>query len=86
MDLVRITQNFYVVISLFFGDKSHSATFFSDWAKHMYNSSIISIVYTSLQASDHFSLPMYYLLLIAHYKFTGDLVVMHQADYPSMNK
>jgi hypothetical protein len=50
MDMVWMTQNLYAIISLCFGEKSHSATFVSDWAKHMYNNRII---YASLQAMDH---------------------------------
>ena len=35
MDLVWMTQNFYAVIKLCFGDRSHSASFLKDWADHM---------------------------------------------------
>jgi hypothetical protein len=54
MDMIWMTQNMYAIISLCFGEKSHSATFLSDWAKHMYNN---RIVYSSLQSSDHCFFP-----------------------------
>jgi hypothetical protein len=51
MDLVWMTQNFCSVISLCFGAASLSATFFKNWADHMYEN---RLMYTSLQASDPF--------------------------------
>jgi hypothetical protein len=49
MDLVRITQNLHVVISLVFGPQSHSASFPHSWASHMYDNRLI---YSSLYSSD----------------------------------
>jgi len=49
MDLVWMTQNFYTVIKLCFGDRSHSAQFLKEWADHMYAN---RIMYGTLQASD----------------------------------
>ncbi len=44
-----MTQNFYTVIKLCFGDRSHSAQFLKEWADHMYAN---RIMYGTLQASD----------------------------------
>jgi len=49
MDLVWITQNLHVVISLVFGPQSHSASFPHSWASHMYDNRLI---YSSLYSSD----------------------------------
>jgi len=51
MDLVWMTQNFYAVIKLCFGDRSHSASFLKDWADHMYAN---RIMYSTIQNSDPF--------------------------------
>jgi len=49
MDLVWMTQNFYTVIKLCFGDRCHSAQFLKDWADHIYAN---RIMYSTIQASD----------------------------------
>jgi hypothetical protein len=52
MDLVWMTQNFNVVISLCFGPESHSSIFLKDWTNHIYDNRLI---YSSIYASDpHF--------------------------------
>jgi hypothetical protein len=49
MDLVWMTQNFYTVIKLCFGERCHSVQFLKDWADHMYAN---RIMYSTIQASD----------------------------------
>jgi hypothetical protein len=49
MDLVWMTQNFHVVISLCFRSNSHSSIFIKDWTDHIYNNRMI---YSSIFASD----------------------------------
>jgi len=49
MDLVWMTQNFYSVIKLCFGERCHSAQFLKEWADHMYAN---RIMYSTIQASD----------------------------------
>lgn len=49
IDLIWTTQNFHTVISLCFGESSHSASFLKTWANHMYDNRII---YANLQSSD----------------------------------
>jgi hypothetical protein len=51
MDLVWMTQNFYTVVKLCFGDCCHSAQFLKEWADHMYSN---RIMYSTIQASDPF--------------------------------
>jgi hypothetical protein len=49
MDLVWMTQNFYTVIKLCFGDCCHSAQFLKDRADHIYAN---RIMYSTIQAAD----------------------------------
>ncbi len=49
MDMVWMTQNLHAIVSLCFGDNSHSANFLHDWASHMYKN---RLMYTSLQGTD----------------------------------
>jgi len=57
MDLVWTTQNLLAIIKLFFGHKSSSAIFLSNWAAHMYKH---RITYASLQGSD----PAFYVKVL----------------------
>jgi len=50
MGLVWMVQNFHSIISLCFGQMSHSAQFLKSWATHIYEN---RIMYTSLQTSDY---------------------------------
>jgi hypothetical protein len=44
-----MTQNFYSVIKLCFGERCHSAQFLKEWADHIYAN---RIMYSTIQASD----------------------------------
>jgi len=57
MDLVWMTQNFQVVISLCFGQESHSSMFLKEWTNHMYDNHLI---YSSTYASN----PQFYAKLL----------------------
>jgi hypothetical protein len=50
MEAVWMTQNYHSLISLCFGQQSHSALFLESWANHMYKN---RLMYKSLQASDN---------------------------------
>lgn len=49
MDMIFMTQDLYTVISLCFGESSHSASFLLSWENHMYKK---QLMYSSLQALD----------------------------------
>jgi hypothetical protein len=50
MDMVWLTQNLHAVVTLCFGQSSHSAKFLKEWGNHMYSN---RLMYKSLQASDN---------------------------------
>jgi hypothetical protein len=50
MDMVWLTQNYHAIVSLCFGEKSHSAKFLKDWGNHMYSNRLL---YKSQQTSDN---------------------------------
>lgn len=83
MEAIWMTQNFHAIISLCFGNKSHSALFLESWADHMYKH---RLMYKSLQATDPSFFLRSYLQLIALFRFTGDLAVTPQTAIQLMIK